>query len=181
MAKSSDGGKSTRIKPGERRNPAGRPRRTPASPTPAGLEVLRDRTAKITKGGVEREVSMKEALEHRTLQSAFNGSRKAIRDVLKWIKRRNAARPSQQRLLPLIKQDCASPLRVDDAVLLLGIGCAPSDRAREGGERFLQLEPWVVRLALERISPKRMAPGLINDILRQTRDGEAFGQSEDDT
>jgi hypothetical protein len=180
MSKSNDGGKSTRIKPGERRNPAGRPRRSPAGPTPAGLEVLRDRTVKITKGGAEREVSMKEGLEHQTLRSAFRGSRTSIREVLKWIKRRNAARPSQQRLLPLIKQDCASPLRVDDAVLLLRIASVPSGRAREKGQRFLQLEPWVVREALERLSPKRLAAGLINDILRQTREGEALRQSEGD-
>jgi hypothetical protein len=48
----------------------------------------------VTQGGVERELTVDEALELQTYQAALKGSRMAIRTVLKMIEKREVAIPT---------------------------------------------------------------------------------------
>ena len=59
-----------------------------------------DKTLTVTQGGVPREVTVEEALQHRTYQDAIAGNRAARREVLKMIAKREqylAARTSRRR------------------------------------------------------------------------------------
>jgi hypothetical protein len=108
-------------------------------------------------------------MERRTLQAAFDGSRMAIRTVLKWIHKREQARPAPQRNLPIFRSECATPASVDQALLILGIASEVNDQTEHNGEHFLQLQPWAVTSALTRLKRKPSAR-VIADTREPTRD-----------
>jgi hypothetical protein len=121
----------------------------------------------VTHRGVSREITMQEALEHRTYQDAIAGKRMAQREVLKWIGKRQAwpakhgEQPRRPALTVVVSDD---PDNADAALLLLGI--ADHDPARQGlaqQRAQLLLEPWAVEAALRRrrnarLSPKKISP-----------------------
>ena len=77
--------KSTGFRKGVSGNPAGRPRKErPADPTSA-FDVVIDKTLMIEQDGKSREVTIEEALWHKTYQNAIAGDRSAQREVLKMI------------------------------------------------------------------------------------------------
>ncbi len=82
-------GGATRFQPGQSGNPGGRPKAR--RPHVSAFDIIIDQTLKVTQGGVERELSIDEALELQTYQAALKGSRLAIRKVLKMIEKREAA------------------------------------------------------------------------------------------
>ena len=82
--------KSKRFRKGVSGNPAGRPRKErPAGPASAFAVVI-DRKLTVTQDGKSREVTVEEALWHKTYQNAIAGNRSAQREVLKMIKKREA-------------------------------------------------------------------------------------------
>ena len=81
---------STRFRKGQSGNPRGRPRKKP-DPVASAFDVVIDRTLTIVQDGVPREVTVGEALQHRTYQNAIAGNRAARREVLKMIAKREQA------------------------------------------------------------------------------------------
>lgn len=182
------GGKTTgvgRFQKGQSGNPNGRPKKPPAQPRPSAIDVVIDRTLTLTRDGVPREITMEEALQHRTYQDAITGKRMAEREVLKWIRKREAwfakeAAPKTQK--PFEWKISADPDNADAALLILGIARPDASWAsdpyydHEKGRRMrLLLEPWAVQKAIDR---RRRAAAFesrdVTDILRCTRDEDTL-------
>ena len=64
---------STRFRKGQSGNPRGRPRKQP-DPQSSAFDVVIDRTLTIVQDGVPREVTVDEALQHKTYQDAIAGA-----------------------------------------------------------------------------------------------------------
>ena len=84
MSKPTQAPTSSRFRKGQSGNPKGRPRSERATPGSA-FDIVIDKTLTVTQGGVPREVTVEEALQHRTYQDAIAGNRSARREVLKMI------------------------------------------------------------------------------------------------
>lgn len=82
---------------GQSGNPKGRPARS-AAPVASPFDVIVEKTLTVTRNGVEREITMEEALQHRTYQDALAGKRMARREVLRWIEKREAWRAVLPRM-----------------------------------------------------------------------------------
>jgi hypothetical protein len=164
-----------RFKPGKSGNPKGRPRKGIEARTSA-FDVVIDRTLTITRHGQPREVTMEEALQHRTYQDALAGKRMAQREVLKWIRKREAwiaARNASKGARTVEVKQSPDPMNALDALLILGIATPDEDVAKHGPNdayRRALLEPWAVQAALDR---RRSATPLTEkeraEILRCTR------------
>src|SRR5262249_53529745 len=133
-------------------NPEGRP--TSRTAKASAFEVLAEMTLTVTGLGGTRELTMEEALQQRTYQDALAGKAMAVREVGKWITKREAwlAKHSAKKSLPddpiPVSPD---PDNADVALLLLGIAAHDSARADIGADRAqLLLEPWAVQAALRR-------------------------------
>src|SRR5512139_2959522 len=106
---------------GRSANPGGRKAGSGAAKASA-FEVLVDTTVTVTgPDGITREITTKEALQWRIYQDALAGNPRAIRQVLKWIKKREAwlAKHRPVRLVNAIYES-PDPDNVDAALLLLG-------------------------------------------------------------
>jgi hypothetical protein len=80
---------SGRFVKGQSGNPSGRP--TKRRPNISAFDIIFDKRLKVTQGGVERELTIDEALELQTYRSALKGGRMAVRAVLKMIEVRESA------------------------------------------------------------------------------------------
>ena len=168
---------ANRFRKGKSGNPKGRPR---AGPRPAGsaFDIVTDRSLTVTQNGRQRELTVEEALQHRTYQDAIAGSRLAQRQVLKmiakrekWLAARGKRRPTHIQLVP----EAADPDNADEVLLLLGIA-EPDSRSSEptpDGRRRLLLRSWAVQLALSR-GRRQLSANDISDIKRCTRDAETL-------
>ena len=78
---------------GQSGNPKGRPRKQSVLPdaTPSAFEIVFEKRVTVTKGGIDQELSVEEALQLRTYQDALAGNRAAQRAVLKMIAEREKA------------------------------------------------------------------------------------------
>ena len=81
---------ATRFRKGQSGNPQGRPRKKIEVRTSA-FDIVIDRTLTIMQGGVPRDVTIDETLQHKTYQDAIAGNRAARREVLKMIAEREKA------------------------------------------------------------------------------------------
>ena len=156
--------KHSRFKKGQSGNPKGRPRKV-RSDTPSGsaFDIVFDRTLTIRTRGEAREVDVEEALLHKTLQEALDGSRLARRKVMAMIAVREAARVKRGTRTkvpggPITRKiEHAGAFEPNAAMLILGITrkdpCwenPPSYmKPGDGDDRFL-LEPWAVQAAIGR-------------------------------
>lgn len=175
-----DASSKGRFKPGRSGNPKGRPRKAVEARTSV-FDVVIDRTLTITRNGQAREVTMEEALQHRTYQDAIAGKRMAQREVLKWIRKREAWMAARDVKRPSAKVEfliSEDPMNALDALLILGIVTPDDDEAKYGPNdkyRRALLEPWAVQAALDR---RRSATPLTDkeraEILRCTRDKHAL-------
>ena len=163
----------SRFRKGQSGNPKGRPKKVKPRATSA-FDIVIDRTLSVTQDGVSREVTVDEALQHRTYQEAIAGSRSARREILKMIAKRELHLAAQQgELKPQYEfRNEHDPANADAAMLILGI--ADHDPARKGAEDEglqLLLEPWVVQAALSRRrGGARLSDKEVADIKRCTRD-----------
>jgi Family of unknown function (DUF5681) len=150
-------------------NPKGRPKSRRASSVSA-FDIIMDRTLTVTQGGKPREVTVEEALQHRTYQEAINGNRAAQREVLKMITKREkwlAAKRPVPRFNFLMEPE--DPDNANEALLLLGIA--------ERDTRWYQdllLQPWAVQAALSRPGRRRLSANDVSEIKRCTRDAETL-------
>jgi len=134
-------------------NPGGRPAASPA-PQPSAFEVLVEMTLTVTDRNGTREITLEERLQQQTYQHALKGERMAVREVLKWIMKRdtwlakNAPKASRPAITSRISPD---PDNADAALLLLGIAAPNPARAEFDNDRAqLLLEPWAAQAALHR-------------------------------
>ena len=82
---------SGRFKKGQSGNPRGRPkkiRQPPLSP----FDIVLSEPVTVLQDGVQRDLTLEEAVEFRLLQDAFAGKKMAQRAIMKMIEKRNAAR-----------------------------------------------------------------------------------------
>ena len=135
-----------------------------------------DKRVTVTQGGVDRELSVEEALQLRTYQDALAGNRAAQREILKMIaKREKAIGDRGQRIMPLITSKTETePRNADAAMCLLGIA-APDKSREEHNPGALLLEPWAVQAALgRRRGSKALTPEDVDEIKRCTRASETL-------
>jgi Family of unknown function (DUF5681) len=158
-------------------NPEGRPRGSRVT-TGSAFEVLVDKTLTVPDGGGTREIAFEEALQLRTFQDALAGKAVAIREVLKWIRKRQAW---QEKHEPKAEKSFAwlispDPDNADDALVLLGI--AAPEPAREGfsaDRAQLLLEPWAVQAALRRRrGGQRLTEKEVDEVRRCTREPDTL-------
>jgi hypothetical protein len=162
----------SRFPKGRSGNPKGRPRSRPL-PAASAFDIVIDRTLTVTQGGRARELTLEEALQHKTYQAAIAGNRAARREVLKMIAKRErwlAAKAPKHSGIEIL-MEAEDPDNANEALLLLGI--AERDTRATGPdnpyERLL-LQPWAVQAALSRRRRRRLSEKEISEIRRCTRD-----------
>ncbi len=100
----------SRFQKGKSGNPKGRPK-SRTEKTTSAFDIVIDKTLTVTQGGVPREVTADEALQHRIYHDAIAGNRAARREVLKMIAQRE--RPSQPgRAETGVRSKCAGSLLI---------------------------------------------------------------------
>jgi hypothetical protein len=165
---------STRFRSGQSGNLKGRPRKPKQVEAGSAFDILLGRTLTATQDGVARELTIEEALDHRTYRDAIAGSRTAMRTVMKWILKREEVRAKlRPRGLNIsFKFETPHPVDVDDAMILLGIAKVVEGKLREGGGRYLQLQSWAVNDALRRRGLKMLTDKQIDAVEQCTGDSE---------
>jgi len=161
---------------GQSGNRNGRPRSKPADEAPPAFDVLINRTLTVTQDGKKREVTVEEALQHKTYQDALAGDRTARTEVLKMIAKREewlAARAPRTGVIER-KKEGTDPRNADEAMLLLGIADHDPERTDRRYGPHLLLEPWAVQAALSRRGRKGFEARDVADIERCTRDPESL-------
>ena len=144
------------------------------------MDVIIARTLTVTQNGAPREVTLEEALQHKTYQQAIAGSRTAQRQILKMIEKREAARRELRGQRPEKTESIyGEDNKIARVLDLLGIAHIDPKTNLPFLERpaDLLLEPWVVEAALAR-RKYRHAPweewrSLLEDVHRSTRDAES--------
>jgi hypothetical protein len=166
---------SGRFRKGTSGNPKGRPKSRPVSSTSA-FDVVIDRTLTVMQNGKPRELTVEEALQHRTYQEAIKGNRAALRQVLIMIVKREkwfAARRPVRGVNLLIEPE--DPANANEALLLLGIA-EKDTRWEHASDRYerLVLRPWAVQAALSRPGRRRLSAQNVLDINRCTHNAETL-------
>ena len=159
-------------------NPGGRSTASP-TPQPSVFEILVDKTLTVVRDGMPREIGLKEALQHRVYQDALKGKPMAMREVAKWILKRDAwlTKHRRQASPPAITRHISpDPYNADAALLLLGIAAPNPARAEYTHNRAqLLLEPWSVQAAIHRRrGGQRLTDRERAEIRRCTRDPDCI-------
>jgi len=166
---------ATRFRKGQSGNPQGRPRKKIEVRTSA-FDIVIDRTLTIMQGGMPRDVTVDEALQHKTYQDAIAGNRAARREVLKMIAEREKAITAvapPAKAIELLNED--DPRNADDAMLILGIACLDPKWTEPHGEYArLRLELWAVEAALRRRAARKVDKHDLDEAQRCTRDADTL-------
>lgn len=168
-------GGATRFRSGQSGNPKGRPRK--AASQQSAFDIVIDRTLTVTQNGVERELTIDEALQQRTYQDAIGGSRSARREVLKMIAKREkwiAAHAPVPKPPPFDLRMEHDPDNAHEALVLLGIASRhPDDWLPDDPYDRLLLEPWAVEAAFAR-RKRTLEDRDLSEIRRCTRDARSI-------
>ena len=167
---------SGRFQKGQSGNPAGRPKAR--RPHISAFDIIFDRKLTVTQNGIERELTVDEALQLQTYQAALKGSRMAVRAVLKMIDKREAvlakkAPPAPVRAMKFGGQQ--DPRNADAAMLLLGI--TVPDPGWEGPCEYgtrMKLVTWAAQAAISRPGRRQLSDKDREDIKRQTINSDAL-------
>ena len=149
-----------RFEKGQSGNPAGRPKaRRPHS---SAFDIIFDKTLTITQGGVERELTVDEALQIQTYQAALKGSKMAVRAVLKMIEKREKAiakrsPPLHQAIRLLTEYDSDN---ANEAMLILGI--AEYDGPGDGHR--MRVATWAAQAGLSRPGRPPLSEKEVSDV-----------------
>lgn len=142
---------SGRFVKGRSGNPSGRLKAR--RPNVSAFDIIFDKTLTATQNGVERELSIDEALELQTYQAALKGNRMAVRAVLQMIEKREAAlrKASPQRVAKPapISVEYTSESANKAMELLDIIGPNPANGAGDGPRKKL-LRGWAAQAAISR-------------------------------
>lgn len=158
---------SGRFQKGQSGNPAGRPKAR--RPHVSAFDIIFDKTLTVSQNGVERELTVDEALQLKTYQAALKGSRMAVRAVLKMIEKREVALAAQA---PKTEPPKSNPYvliydsdSADEAMQLLGIASIEEAPAGMGwGHRKLKLETWATQAAISRPGRRSLDDKDIRDV-----------------
>ena len=167
---------SGRFQKGQSGNPAGRPKAR--RPHVSAFDVILDKTLTVTQNGVERELTVDEALQVQTYQAALKGSRMAVRAVLKMIEKREAALSKKAPPQPVQAMKFGGeedPRNADAAMLLLGI--TVPDPTWEGPCKYgtrMKLATWATQAAISRPGRRQLSEKDRADIKRQTINSDAL-------
>lgn len=139
-----------RFEKGRSGNPSGRPKAR--RPNVSAFDIIFDKRLTVTQNGIERELTVDEALQLQTYRAALAGSRPAVRAVLKMIERREEALEKKNpRAIPQMK-----PIRLtydadnaDEAMLLLGLVSIDESQSGYFAKRP-KIETWVAQAGLSR-------------------------------
>lgn len=168
---------SGRFPKGRSGNPSGRPKRLHEAPSASAFSLVIDRMLPFTRDGRPTEISVEEALQQKTYQDALAGKRLAVRQVLRWIERReqwltkhDRHRPAGPRITWGEERD---PDNADAAMLILGIADHnPACSAIADERHQLLLEPWAVETALGRRGRRAKLTARDVDDIRRCMRGE---------
>jgi hypothetical protein len=164
---------SGRFQKGQSGNPAGRPKAR--RPHVSAFDIVFDRALTVTQHGVERELTVDEALQLKTYQAALKGSKMAVRTVLKMIEKREfalaalAPKPEPPRTNPctLIYESHSA----DEAMEILGIASFEEAPAGVGwGHRKRKLERWAAQAAISRPGRRSLDEKHMADLKILTKD-----------
>jgi hypothetical protein len=164
---------SGRFEKGRSGNPAGRPKAR--RPHISAFDIIFDKTLTVTQNGVERELSVDEALQLKTYQAALKGSKMAVRAVLKMIEKRELVLAAQalKREPPktspyVMVYDSGS---ADEAMKILGIASIEEAPPGTGwGHRKLKLETWAAQAAISRPGRRPLTQKEMDDAKLRTKD-----------
>ena len=157
---------SGRFQKGQSGNPAGRPKKR--RPHVSAFDVVFDKTLTVTQNGIERELTVDEALQLKTYQAALKGSKMAVRAVLKMIEKRELALAAREPKPEATKSNPAILIHdsesADEAMKLLGIAAIDETPGMGWGHRRLKLEPWAAQAAISRPGRRVLTESDIRDI-----------------
>ena len=157
---------SGRFIKGQSGNPAGRPKQR--RPNVSAFDIIFDKVLTVTQNGIERELTVDEALQLQTYQAALKGSKMAVRAVLKMIEKREVAlaavaRKSEAAARNTLQHTYDSD-SADEAMQLLGIASTFSDGSGGWADGRLKLETWATQAALSRPGRRPLTDYNIRDI-----------------
>lgn len=166
------GGGDTRFRTGQSGNPAGRPKKR--RPHVSAFDIIFDKILTITQGGIERELTIDEALQLQTYQAALKGSKMAIRQVLKMIEKREKA---LVKLQPPTRGTGAIEVEADsdnaeEALRILGIASVVASGTGGYWDKNPRLATWAAQAGISRPGRRQLSDKDIDDIKRQTVDAE---------
>lgn len=162
-------GGDTRFTKGVSGNPAGRPKGR--RPHVSAFDIIFEQTLTVTQNGVERELTVDEALQFQTYQAALKGSKMAVRAVLKMIEKREAA---LAKLAPAISKPMRTEVEYDsdnanDAMVILGIvEDLESPPNPDPDKRRLMLATWAAQAAISRPGRKPLDDKSLSEVNRVT-------------
>jgi hypothetical protein len=165
-----------RFEKGQSGNPAGRPKKR--RPHVSAFDVIFDKTLTVTQNGVERELTVDEALQLKTYQAALKGSRMAVRAVLKMIEKCELAIASKAptpTANPMTFASEEDPRNADAAMLALGI--TVPDPNWEGPCEYgtrMKLATWAAQAGISRPGRRQLSDKEREDIKRDTINPEAL-------
>jgi len=161
----------SRFEKGRSGNPNGRPKQR--RPHVSAFDIVFDQTLTVTQGGIERELTVDEALQLQTYQAALKGSRMAVRAVLKMIEKRELTLAKRN---PAVHRGVRMEIEHDSdnaeaALRILGIavdGHVPPGGGE--GARTLKIANWAAQAAISRPGRRRFSDKDREDIKRYTLD-----------
>lgn len=165
---------SGRFQKGRSGNPAGRPKAR--RPHVSAFNIIFDKTLTVTQNGVERELTVDEALQLQTYQAALKGSKMAVRAVLKMIEKREvalakASPPHPQGVMQTRTEH--DPRNADEAMLILGITVRDPnwlDTCQYGVR--MKLATWASQAGISRPGRRNLTAREVENIKRECFESE---------
>lgn len=157
---------------GQSGNPAGRPRTR--RPHVSAFDIIFDRSLTVTQNGLERELTVDEALQMQTYQAALKGKAIAIRQVLKMIDKREAALEPKSAPAKKMKWEIEHDSdNANEAMILLGImDYGPPLNGGGPGTRRYMLANWAAQTAISRPGRRPLTEKEIEELKRDIIDFE---------
>jgi hypothetical protein len=160
--------KDTRFQPGQSGNPRGRPKKR--QPNVSAFDIILDKTLTVAQNGVERELTIDEALELQTYQAALKGSKMAVRQVLRMIEKREVAlarrNPPPAKPFGIQLEHCSD--NADEAMRLLDI--LGKDLTFGENHPRWRICTWAAQAAISRRGRRRFEENDVEDIKAFTLD-----------
>jgi hypothetical protein len=163
---------SGRWEKGQSGNPAGRPKKR--RPHISAFDIIFDKSLTVMQNGIERDLTVEEALQMQTYQAALKGKRMAVRQVLKMIEKREAALDVGHPAPTPIKYETEHDSdNANEAMLILGIARYGNPEAEGGpGTRRFQLATWAAQAGISRPGRKVLGDEDVAAIKRGTFESE---------
>lgn len=166
--------KKSQYKKGKSGNPDGRPPKKKPAKSTSAFDIIIDQTLTITRNGMEQEISIQEARQHKAYLDAISGNVRAAREIVRMINKREKARAAIEQRKPKFIPLTIEPVDPDNANEAMKnlVIATPDERWSEPGEvhNHIQLEPWAVQLAISRPGGSKFTDKDKDDIQRCTRD-----------